>query len=409
MAGSKGGRPVGGRIGREVRDRFWLGLLGGASIAGASAAAGVAYCTGREWYARIDGVDRVAVQVAPEPIPPSSGRLSFAERCVIEDLLDRGFIAARIAGLLGRARSTISRELRRGGWAPPMGGRYRARVAQRFAAANLRRPKTPKLVAGNELFIEVAARLSQSHSPVQAAGRLRSDFPDRPEMWVSHETIYQALYVESRGALKAEIKKALRSGRSARKPRGRTSRGPYRQDLPSIHDRPEEVEGRLVPGHWEGDLIMGADNLSAIGTLVERTTGFVMLLHLPDNHTSAVVVEAMTAAIARLPEQIWRSLTWDRGSEMAQHARITELTCLAVYFADPHSPWQRGSNENTNGLLRQYFPKATDLSFYGSGLLDQVAAELNNRPRKRHQFRTPAELMDELLHSPDQQSVALTP
>ncbi|MBA5847206.1 IS30 family transposase, partial [Gordonia amicalis] len=195
--------------------------------------------------------------------------------------------------------------------------------------------------------------------------------------WVSHETIYQALYVQGRGSLREEIKRALRSGRVRRIPQGRTTRpGPVR-NMVNISERPAEANDRAVPGHWEGDLIMGAGNRSAIGTLVERTTGFVMLLHLPDDHSAATVAEAMTAAIPKIPEVMQRSLTWDQGSEMALHTKITEATGLPIYFCDPHSPWQRGTNENTNGLLRQYFPKGTDLSVHGPGILANVAAELN--------------------------------
>ena len=215
-------------------------------------------------------------------------------------------------------------------------------------------------------------------------------------MWVSHETIYQALYVQPRGELARQVKAALRTGRTRRRPQGRQPQ-PRLKGMVSIADRPAEVEDRAVPGHWEGDLILGAGNQSAIGTLVERTTGFVLLLHLPGDHTAATVAEAMSAAIDRLPEQLWRSLTWDQGSEMGLHTTITEQTGLPIYFCDPHSPWQRGSNENTNGLLRQYFPKSTDLSFYGPGMLDQVAAELNARPRKRHDWATPAEVLATLL------------
>jgi IS30 family transposase len=334
---------------------------------------------------------------------PGSGRLSFVDRCRIEDLLEAGDTPAAIADRLGRARSTITRELGR----PRGGGRYRALIAQRDADQKRHRAGRPaKLVPDTSLFDEVVQRLAQRHSPAQIAGRLRVDFPDDPEMWVSHETIYQALYVQPKSELARQVKEALRTGRTRRKPRGRQAQ-PRMRGMVNIAERPAEAEDRAVPGHWEGDLIIGAAGQSAIGTLVERTTGFVLLLHLPGNHTAATVADAMSAAIEKLPEQLWRSLTWDQGSEMALHTKITAETGLPIYFCDPHSPWQRGSNENTNGLLRQYFPKGTDLSFYGPGMLDQVAAELNARPRKRHAFATPAEKLEQLLSGPTE-SVAST-
>jgi IS30 family transposase len=345
---------------------------------------------------------------ASSPNPDSAaecgtGSLSFVDRCRIEDLRQAGYKPAAIADRLGRARSTITRELDR----PSDGGRYRALIAQHDADQKRHRAGRPaKLVPGTRLFDEVVTRLAQRHSPAQIAGRLRVDFPDDPEMWVSHETIYQALYVQPKSELARRVKEALRTGRTRRKPHGRRAQ-PRMKGMISIADRPAEAEDRAVPGHWEGDLIIGAEGQSAIGTLVERTTGFVLLLYLLGDHTAATVADAMSAAVDRLPEQLWRSLTWDQGSEMALHTKITEQTGLPIYFCDPHSPWQRGSNENTNGLLRQYFPKGTDLSFYGPGMLDQVAAELNARPRKRHDFATPAEKLEQLLFGPTE-SVAST-
>jgi IS30 family transposase len=245
-------------------------------------------------------------------------------------------------------------------------------------------------------------RLEQRHSPEQIAGRLREDFPEDPEMWVSHETIYQALYVQPRGELARQVKAALRTGRTQRQHQGRSTTDGRRgiKDMINISERPAEADDRAIPGHWEGDLIIGAHGESAIGTLVERTTGFVMLLHLPGDRTAATVAAAMTAKIPEVPEVLRRSLTWDQGKEMALHTKITEATGLPIYFCDPHSPWQRGTNENTNGLLRQYFPKGTDLSFHGPGILDNVAAELNARPRKRFSWRTPAEELNRLLSDP---------
>ena len=245
----------------------------------------------------------------------------------------------------------------------------------------------------------MATRLRKRHSPEQISNSLQIAFPGEPEMWVSHETIYQALYVQGRGSLRDEVKKALRTGRARRKPQGRTPRTGPVKGMINISERPAEAENRAVPGHWEGDLILGAGNKSAIGTLVERTTGFVMLLHLADDHTAATVAEAMAAAIPQIPDVMWRSLTWDQGCEMALHTQITEATGLPIYFCDPHSPWQRATNENTNGLLRQYFPKSTDLSVHGPGILANVAAEINGRPRKRLNWKTPAEELDNLLKS----------
>jgi IS30 family transposase len=325
--------------------------------------------------------------------------MSFAQRCRLEELLESGYTQARAAERVGRDRSTISREVGRG--ATRSG--YRARVGQDVAEANAKRPKARKLEVNPALRGAVVRGLEQRHSPQQIAGRLRADFPDDPEMWVSHETIYQAMYVQPRGELARQVKTALRTGRTQRKPHGRNrieDRDRFKAGMVNISERPAEADDRAIPGHWEGDLILGAHNASAIGTLVERTTGFVILLHLSEDHTAATVAAAMTAKIPDIPEVLRRSLTWDQGSEMALHTKITEATGLPIYFCDPHSPWQRGSNENTNGLLRQYFPKGTDLSFHGPGILDNVAAELNARPRKRFNWRTPAEELNRLLSDP---------
>jgi IS30 family transposase len=329
------------------------------------------------------------------------GVLSFTDRCRIEELDRIGYRPARIAGLLGRARSTITRELARGQVTTAAGHRrYRARCGQDEVDAARRRAGRPaKLVAGTRLFAAVVERLRQRHSPEQVAARLRRDFPDDAEMWVSHETIYQALYVRPKSELAKQVGQALRTGRTRRQAQGRQQR-PKFQNMVNISERPAEADDRAVPGHWEGDLILGASGRSAIGTLVERSTGFVLLLHLPHDHTAATVAATMSVAIGRLPEQLRRSLAWDQGSEMALHTKITAETGMPVYFCDPHSPWQRGTNENTNGLLRQYFPKSSDLGFYGPGMLDQVASELNSRPRKRLGWDTPAEALQRLLSNP---------
>jgi transposase, IS30 family len=303
-----------------------------------------------------------------------------------------------IARELDRDPATIGRELKRG-----TGTRgYKASVAQTKADRGRRAPRAAKLATNLRLRREVQTRLERHDSPEQIAGRLKLDFPDEPEMWVSAETIYQSLYVQARGGLKRELTKHLRTGRSMRKPRRRE--GERRGRIPDavlISKRPPEVEDRAVPGHWEGDLIMGSTaSNSAVGTLVERATGFVMLLHLPHGHGALAVQKALVAKMLTLEEQLRLSLTWDQGREMVNHRRIAEATGLDIYFCDPHSPWQRGSNENTNGLLRQYLPKGTDLAFYGPGMLDNIAAELNSRPRKRHGFQTPAEILDQLLSDP---------
>jgi len=300
-----------------------------------------------------------------------------------------------IARRLGRSPSTISRDLRRDG----LGRRgYRASTAQADAERLARRPKVSKLAECGRLQAEVQARLKKKDSPEQISNRLVLDFADDPEMRVSHETIYQALYVQGKGALKRELTQCLRTGRAMRKPRrSSTERRGRIPNMVGIAERPAEVEDRAVPGHWEGDLIVGKNSGSAIGTLVERTTRFTMLLHLPGAHGACEVEQAMIAVMRQLPETLRRTLTWDQGIELTNHASIAVATDLDVFFCDPHSPWQRGTNENTNGLLRQYFPKGTNLSVHDLARLDEVAAELNNRPRKTLSWRTPAEALDELL------------
>lgn len=338
----------------------------------------------------------------PATAGPGARRLSFAEREEIALLRAEGKGVREIARTIGRDPGTISRELRRVSHSPGTGARrraYRASTAQADADVRAKRPKTAKLTTNLSLRREVQQRLGENHSPEQIAARLREDFPDDPEMWVSHETIYQALYVQGRGALKRELVKHLRTGRAVRKPQRRPDERRGRiPDMVNIADRPKQVEDRAVPGDWEGDLILGStESGSAIGTLVERATGFTMLLHLRGDHTAETVAAAMIEKMLDLPDQLRRSLTWDQGREMANHAQIAAATGLDIYFCDPHSPWQRGTNENTNGLLRQYFPKGTDLSRWGPGYLDKVAAELNARPRKRLAWRTPAEALDKLL------------
>jgi IS30 family transposase len=363
-----------------------------------------------------------------------------------------------VARQLGRSPSTISRELRRNAATRGAKLEYRAGVAQWKAELAARRPKTAKLVTNERLREYVQERLAgtiarpdgepvvgptvrfvgrrhgrradrrwaKSWSPEQISNRLKLDFPDDEEMRISHEAIYQALYIQGRGALKRELVACLRTGRALRVPRARTQ-GRGKNFVTSevmITERPAEADDRAVPGHWEGDLILGL-NKSAIGTLVERTTRFTMLLHLPPmdghgteprvkngpplaGHGAEAVRDEIARVIATLPEQLRRSLTWDQGAEMAQHARLRVETGLEIYFCNPHSPWQRGTNENTNGLLRQYFPKGTDLHRHSRDDLDAVALALNTRPRKTLGWKTPAEALDEHLQSIQQGSVAST-
>lgn len=395
-----GGGHTGIRYSAAVREAFWTAMRSGSSTAQAARIAGVSEMSAVIWVkqagyvARTPALAIVQIDRSRRPRAP----LSFTERCRLEELLEGGATAVRAAELLDRHRDTIGREIVKG----LTGSGYRARVGQDVAEANRKRPKPRRLEDNPVLLAEVVARLEARHSPEQIAERLRLDFPDDPEMWVSHETIYQALYVQPRGELARLVKTALRTGRTQRKPQGRKGNGQGKlKDMINISDRPKEADDRAIPGHWEGDLILGSTaSGSAIGTLVERTTGFVVLLHLPEDRTAATLADAMSAKVPEIPEILRRSLTWDQGSEMALHTKITEATGLPIYFCDPHSPWQRGTNENTNGLLRQYFPKGTDLSFYGPGWLDQVAAELNARPRKRLKWRTPAEELDRLLSDP---------
>jgi transposase, IS30 family len=386
------GRP---RLPVEVQHRFWTLVRSGSSMAEAAVAVGVGERTGTKWLRDAGGM----IPVFDEP---TGLRLSFAEREEIACQHAAGVGVRAIARQLDRHPSTISRELRRlPDWSGGRQRRYRASVAQCDADSKAKRPKSAKLATNLTLRREVQARLEHNHSPEQISRRLRDDFPDDAEMRVSPETIYQSIYVQGRGGLRRELAKHLRTGRAMRQPhRHEAERRGRIPGMVNISERPAEVADRAVPGHWEGDLIIGKNSESAIGTLVERATGFVLLLHLPDNHGALAVQDAIVARMAELPEILRRTLTWDQGKEMANHLQIAAATDLNIYFCDPHSPWQRGSNENTNGLLRQYFPKGTNLAFHGAGYLDYVAAELNNRPRKRLNWRTPAEALEALLSQP---------
>jgi IS30 family transposase len=444
------GRP--GVARREDRQRFWAAIAAGLSSDQAGVAAGVSPAVGVRWFREGGGMPSVSRA-------PLSGRyLSFGEREEIAILKAGGCGVCEIARRVSRSPSTISRELRRNAATRSGGLEYRATTAQWHAERRARRPKIAKLASNPRLRQYVQDRLAGviatpdgapaagpevrwigrrhgrrkdrrwavSWSPEQIANRLRVDFPDDDSMRISHEAIYQALYVQGRGALRRELTACLRTGRALRVPRART-RGRNKQFVSPeimISERPAEAEDRAVPGHWEGDLILGLRS-SAIGTLVERSTRFTILLHLPRmpehgqprvhngpalaGHGAQAVRDAIVSSIATLPEQLRRSLTWDQGAEMAQHAQLRIDTGLAIYFCDPHSPWQRATNENTNGLLRQYFPKGTDLSKHSLGDLTAVATALNSRPRKTLGWKTPAEVLNEQLLSIQRGGVATTP
>lgn len=444
------GRPP---IRRDVGRAFWLKIAEGVTSEDAAVACGVSGPVGTRWFRDSGGMPLIELE-------PSSGRyLSLAEREEIALLTGQDTGVREIGRRLGRAPSTISRELRRN--AATRGGRleYRASIAQWKAELMARRPKAAKLVTNERLRSHVQNRLAgavrdadgkivpgpavpdwkgrnkphrqdrrwaTSWSPEQIAHRLPIEFPDDLMMRISHEAIYQALYVESRGALQRDLVPCLRTGRALRVPRARARRRPSGHVTSEvvISKRPAEADDRKTAGHWEGDLIIGTSR-SAIGTIVERTTRFTILLHLPRmegygvelrvknglalaGYGAVATKDAIAARFIAVPEQLRRSLTWDRGKELAQHAALKAEIGMAVYFADPHSPWQRGTNENTNGLLRQYFPKGTDLSRWCVQDVDSVAAALNDRPRKALDWKTPAEALQEQLQSFQQPGVAST-
>ena len=383
-------------------------IRAGHTVEEAAACLGVKSATAHGWLHKAGGVMRLATQPSG-----SYRRLSISEREGIHAGMERGESIRSIAASIDRAPSTVSREMTNNLWHQRYGrkaacGRKRTKPwsysphrAQRRADKLAARTGTAKLLTNQRLREEVQARLKDKHSPEQIGCRLREEFPEDPEMWVSHETIYQSIYVQGRGALKRELAVHLRSGRTTRRPhRKADQRRPWLTEDVHISKRPKEAADRAVPGHWEGDLITGTQNKSAIGTLVERTTGFVALLHLPADHGAVAVGAAMIEAIATLPEQLRKSVTWDQGTEMANHVQITLATDVKIYFCDPHAPWQRATNENTNGLLRQYFPKGTDLSGYHRDYLAYVANQLNDRPRKRLNWKTPKEALTALLSDP---------
>jgi IS30 family transposase len=437
---------------RADRVRFWAAVAGGLKTEEAAGEAGVSSPVAFRWFRHAGGVN-------PCLSPEVSGRfLSFAEREDIAVMRAQGLGVREVARRLNRNPSTISRELRRNASTRTWRLEYKASIAQWHAERRARRPKVAKLVANERLCGYVQDRLSgvvrcpggrtagpegprwngknkphrgdrrwvQGWSPEQIASRLRVEFPDDASMRISHEAIYQALYVQGRGALKRELVACLRTGRALRVPRARARQKGWAHVTSEvmISERPAEADDRAVPGHWEGDLLIGLER-SAIGTLVERSTRFTMLIHLPREdgygtiertkngpalagYGAVTMKNALASTMTTLPEQLRRSLTWDRGKELSQHAAFKVETGIPVYFADPQSPWQRGTNENTNGLLRQYFPKGTDLARWSADEIEAVATALNSRPRKTLGWKTPAEAFNEHLQSLQQAGVATT-
>ena len=362
----------------------------GGTFASAATAVGCSTKSIQRFMARTGGMMRPARVRSPR-------RLSLADREEVSRGLIAGDSLRQIAGRLGRATSTISREV---AWNGPRHV-YRAWQADTTAARRARRPKPVKLATHPRLCHEVERRLRECWSPQQIAARLVRDYPDDLDMRVSHETIYRSLFVQARGALRKELSTCLRTGRTQRRSHKRTEHsgtGRLRQ-MVLISDRPAAVADRAVPGHWEGDLIVGKGGRSTIGTLVERSSRYVVLLPLPHGRTAEHVRRALTHQLSTLPTELRRTLTWDQGKEMAEHAQFTLDTQIAVFFCDPHSPWQRGSNENSNGLLRQYFPKSADLSIYTRAELNAVARQLNNRPRHTLDWMTPAEVFSRFVAS----------
>ena len=441
---------------RAERWPFWKAIALGHTSEDAAAIAGVSQAVGTRWFRQCGGMP--PSNLAPSAPVPTGRYLAFSEREQIALARARGDGVRDIARQLGRSASTISRELRRNAATRGGGLEYRAHTAQWHADRAAMRPKPAKLLTNPALRDYVQNRLagniatpggqsisgprvewkgrrhgrrqarrwSLAWSPEQIANRLLIDFPEDTSMRISHEAIYQALYVQGRGALRRELTACLRTGRALRVPRERVRNRGKSFVTPEIliRERPASIEDRAVPGHWEGDLILGLAS-TAIGTLVERSTRFTMLLHLPPlpghrqqprdkrgpalaGHGADAVRGAITKAMAYLPAQFRKSLTWDQGTEMSQHATLSIDTGLQVYFCDPQSPWQRGTNENTNGLLRQYFPKGTNLGAHSETELNAVALTLNTRPRKTLGWRTPAEAFNELLRSSEQSSVATT-
>jgi IS30 family transposase len=377
------------RMNTEVLQRFWAAIHQGMFITEAAELAGTYREMGGRWLAAAGGI-------RPRRGRDLKGRcLSFREREEIALARMAGESMRSIAARLGRSPSTISRELTRN---RGRDGSYRPSSAHAMAYQRASRPKPGKLLTNPALRQRVERDLAKRYSPEQISGRLRLEFGDDPSMRVSVETIYQSLYLPSRGGLGRELTRCLRTGRRLRRPRRQVGQRRNRiLDMVNIAQRPAEADDRARPGHWEGDLIIGRGNATAIGTLVERSTGWTMLVALPDGYKPEQVREPLARQLLRLPAPLRRSLTWDQGAEMRDWKQIAAAANVDIYFCDPHSPWQRGVNENTNGLLRQYFPKGSDLSVHSVEDLERVAAELNDRPRKRLDFHKPTELFEPLL------------
>lgn len=385
----------------DLRELYLRLMAQGMNNSQACRTVGINRRTGTRWrYGRVEKKPHGTIRV----YRPIAGRqliserfLSQDERVVIADLHRSGFSIRQIAEQLGRSPSTISREIRRN--RDPATGRYQPFAAHKQAAARRPRPKARKLATESALRDYVQDGLGKQWSPEQIAGTLTVDFPDDVSMRIVPETIYRTIY-DRAGVLTVERRKALRSGRIHRRPRrrhdGRQKRFPAAK---GIKERPAEAAARVVPGHLEGDLIMGEGNRTAIGTLVDRCTRYIKLVHLPDGKTAAHLEQALLATLDTMPAELKCTLTWDRGSEIACHEQITTQTNIEVYLADPGSPWQRPSNENSNGLLRQYFPKHTDLSIYTAEDLEFVEARINNRPRKMHGWKSPTQVLDSIIES----------
>ena len=375
------------RLSAEVCDEIWVRLRGGHAAKPTARALGLPTSTAVAYLIRCGGI-------RPDPRCRSAGRLSFADREEISRGLAAGRSLRAIASGLGRAPSTISREV------AAHGGRrrYRAAPADQQAWSRARRPQACKLATRPALRAIVGEQLKQKWSPEQIAGWLKATYPNDPEMQVSHETIYRTLFIQSRGALRRELTAYLRTGRVIRRPAGTRlpdGRG-GRPGILNISERPAEAADRAVPGHWEGDLVFGKP-MSPVATLVEGSTRFVMLVALPNGHKADLVADGLAAKITTLPAALTRTLTWDQGHEMAEHVRFTEATGIEVYFCDPKSPWQRGSNENTNGLLRQYLPRTLDFRTLTQPDFDAIADQLNGRPRQTLGFKTPSQALAEVL------------
>jgi len=409
-------RPQGRRRLSLERKQYAEFMTEGYSNSAACKVVGINVRTGRKWKNGIVSIKRDGKRIdyyegfdRGEDVNFPSHFLNQSERIAIADARRTGQGVRAIARALGRSPSTVSREITRN--SHPINGNYGPHAAQERARRRKPRPKVGKIALNQQLAGYIEQRLALRFSPEQIHHKLKADFPHDRTMQVCVETIYHSLYIQGRGELKREIARALRTGRTMRKPQRQSNKRKSRFSDPMvmISDRPAEVSDRAVPGHWEGDLIIGKQHHCAIGTLVERTTRFVLLVHLPHSYDASSVRNGLMKTIATLPGELRKSLTWDQGSEMGEHRKFSLDTNTQIYFCNPGSPWQRGSNENTNGLLRQYFPKGTHMHQYSEEDLARVANELNIRPRKTLGWKTPAECFDTLINGGKLPSVAMTP